>query len=108
MKVCLNNEKFRKLMKQTEIDRKEQCYSLKYNYLAHFFDKARSWLYSLIYIMLILQAKVLSAGWIGKKQDFSRWDHMAQFYKRSFEEALILANDELINQLNNTSRHFIV
>lgn len=47
--------------------------------------------------MLILQAKVLSAGWIGKKQDFSRWDHMAQYYKRSFEETLILANDELIN-----------
>ena len=37
--------------------------------------------------MLILQAKVLSAGWIGKKQDFSRWDHIAQFYKRSSEEA---------------------
>lgn len=47
--------------------------------------------------MLILQAKVLSAGWIGKKQGFSRWDHIAQFYKRLSEEALILADDELIN-----------
>ena len=70
MKVCLNNAKFRKLMKQTEIDRKEWGYSLEDNCLAHFFDKARAWLYSFIYIMLILQTKVLSAGWIGKNKTF--------------------------------------
>lgn len=51
-------------LKKIRTDRKWMRLWLKI--IAHFFDKALSGLYSLIYTMFILQAKLLSAGWMVK------------------------------------------